>query len=191
MLEPENIYHLYNRANGSENLFREEKNYSFFLERYFRYIDPIAETFAYCLMPNHFHVMVRIRKSEEIIINLSRLPSSNENLAGLVSKQFGNLFNSYAKAYNKMYKRNGSLFQRPFKCKKVEHSSYFTQLILYIHNNPIKHGFVKTAMDWPHSSIHQFLQPNNKTESGAKLNKIEVIDWFGDIHQFKIIHNLK
>ena len=60
-LEPENYYHIYNRANGSEKLFLNEGNYLYFLQKYNFYISPIADTFAYCLMPNHFHFLVRVK----------------------------------------------------------------------------------------------------------------------------------
>ncbi|MCK5209465.1 MAG: hypothetical protein KAQ79_15630, partial [Cyclobacteriaceae bacterium] len=53
-------YHIYNHANGDDNIFREQDNYRFFLEKYVKYINPVADTFAYCLMRNHFHLMVRI-----------------------------------------------------------------------------------------------------------------------------------
>jgi len=184
MLAPEDVYHIYNCANGTENLFREERNYHFFLEKYFKYAHPIAETFAYCLMPNHFHIMVRIRSEEDL--------TGFENLSGLAIKKFGNLFNSYAKAYNKTYNRRGSLFMRPFKKKKVKNEAYFTRLILYIHNNPVKHGFVKNMWDWPYSSLHLFAADNKAIRFGSKfkelLNRKEVIDWFGGLQEFRAMH---
>lgn len=61
-LLPERMYHIWTHANGSEDLFRSEENYQYFLKRYAKYIHPIADTFAYCLMPNHLHFMVRIKK---------------------------------------------------------------------------------------------------------------------------------
>ena len=67
ILEPERVFHIFTHANGSENLFREEGNYRYFLKKYAEHIYPVAETFAYCLMPNHLHLMVRIRKEEEIL----------------------------------------------------------------------------------------------------------------------------
>lgn len=66
-LYPEKVYHIYNHANGNENLFRNPANYSYFLEKYSEYIYPIAETYAYCLMPNHFHLMIKVRSENEII----------------------------------------------------------------------------------------------------------------------------
>ena len=186
-LRPETVYHVYNHANGSENLFRTEDNYRYFLHKYATYIHPIAETYAYCLMPNHFHVMIKVRDEQTLIeyftnykeeetkqlsstLNLTGLT----NLSGLVSKQFSNLFNAYSKAYNKKYERRGSLFERPFKRKAIANDQYFTQLIAYIHLNPIKHGFCNNLFDWPHSSIHSYL---SKKES--KLNKSYLEEWFG------------
>lgn len=189
MLEPSSVYHIYNCANGEENLFREEKNYIFFLEKYFQYIFPVAETYAYCLLKNHFHAMVRIREEEEL---LKRNLSGFQNLTGFVSKQFSNFFNAYAKAFNKEYGRRGSLFQRPFKKKEITSDAYFTQLVLYIHNNPVKHGFVKNLYEWPHSSIHLY-QSYNPDLTGllnlsGLVNTKEVIDWFGGIEWFRKSH---
>ena len=70
-LQPDTSYHIFNHANGFENIFRHEANYYFFLEKYWKYIGPIAETYAWCLMPNHFHLVVRIRKREVLINNFS------------------------------------------------------------------------------------------------------------------------
>ena len=67
MLIFEKCYHIYNYANGNENLFREQKNYEYFLEKYKQHINPIAETIAWCLMPNHFHLLVKIKTEEEIV----------------------------------------------------------------------------------------------------------------------------
>lgn len=58
-------YHIYNRGNNQENLFREERNYRYFLKLYASYIEPIADTYAYCLLRNHFHLLVRIKTVEE------------------------------------------------------------------------------------------------------------------------------
>jgi REP element-mobilizing transposase RayT len=64
--EERSVYHIYNRANGEANVFRESKNYDFFLQKYYKYVQPVAETYAFCLMPNHFHMMIRVRSVEEL-----------------------------------------------------------------------------------------------------------------------------
>src|SRR5699024_7832798 len=70
MLTFETYYHIYNHANGTENLFREKKNYAFFLKKYQQHIAPIAETYAWCLMPNHFHLLIKMRSEQEIAAEL-------------------------------------------------------------------------------------------------------------------------
>jgi len=77
-LKPDTTYHIFNHANGFENVFTEEDNFRYFLERYQVYISPIAETYAYCLMPNHFHLVVRIRK-REVIEEIIRNRNSTSN----------------------------------------------------------------------------------------------------------------
>lgn len=180
LLLPETVYHVYNHANGSENLFRSEENYHYFLRKYAEYIYPVADTYAYCLMPNHFHLMVRIRSEEEVLKFLKlKQPTSDltgfQNLSGLISQQFSHFFNAYTKAYNKLYERRGSLFERPFKRKAITDDQYFTQLIAYIHLNPVKHGFCKDLLDWKHSSIHGYL-----SSKATKLNRDYLEKWFGN-----------
>ena len=85
LLQPDTSYHIFNNANGFENVFREAENYRYFLEKYRLYISLIAETYAYCLMPNHFHLVVRIRKRnviEQLILNSSNSKNnSNSNFS--------------------------------------------------------------------------------------------------------------
>jgi len=106
-----------------------------------------------------------------------------KNLSGLISQQFSNLFNAYTKAFNKKYDRKDSLFTRHFKCKAVESDRYFTQLIVYIHHNPVHHGFVKHILDWSHSSIHAYVWGKP-----SKLNRQYLLDWVGDKVQLLLLH---
>lgn len=79
-LQPDSSYHIFNHANGFENIFRHEANYYYFLEKYRKYISPIAETYAYCLMPNHFHLVIRIRK-RSVVEELIRNKNSNKSFS--------------------------------------------------------------------------------------------------------------
>ncbi len=65
-LEYNCYYHIFNRGNNRENIFKEERNYRYFLKLYAKYIEPVADTFAYCLLPNHFHLLVRTKTVEEL-----------------------------------------------------------------------------------------------------------------------------
>jgi REP element-mobilizing transposase RayT len=139
-------------------------------------------------MPNHFHLMIKIR-SEKVVLEFLKLKQPTldltgfQNLSGLISQQFSHFFNAYTKAYNKLYERRGSLFERPFKRKAITDDKYFTKLIAYIHLNPIKHGFCKDMLDWKHSSIHNYL--SNKA---TKLNRDYLEKWFGDRKQILKFH---
>lgn len=164
------IYHIYSRAIGAEKLFIENENYLFFLKKYENYLDPYFETLAFCLIPNHFHLLIRVKEN-----------CQNDQ----VIKAFGDFLNSYTKSLNKSYTRNGGLFQRKFKRKKVESNSYYTRLILYIHLNPIKHGLRTEPTDWQFSSYNSFL-----SSKPSKIRRDEVLDWFGDLEEFKKVHNL-
>ena len=136
-------YHLVNDAVGIENLFRSEDNYRYFLSRYAAYMPSVCSTLCYCLMPNHIHFLIQVH-SEEILL---RHKKYNGDIHKLVMQQWSNLLNSYAKAYNKKYKRKGALWLDYTKRFKVANDSYLTAAIHYIHNNPLKHGFTKKLED--------------------------------------------
>ncbi len=175
-LLPDHHYHIYNHANGNDNLFKVEANYYFFIEKYVKYILPIADTFAYCLLPNHFHFFIRIHSNSPVFEN-------SEDISEYCSQQFSNLFNGYTQAYNKRYERKGSLFIPRFRRKSVNTPDYFIQLIKYIHLNPVHHGFVMQPDDWKFSSYHSYLF--NKT---SKVNYKEGLEWFGDRNNFMNVH---
>ncbi|WP_074419544.1 transposase [Hydrotalea sp. AMD] len=149
-LLPGRYYHIYNHANGDDNLFREAENYRFFLQQYYKHIDAVADTLAWCLMPNHFHLLVKIKNEEALLQTFPKF----ETLEKLLSKKFSNLFSSYTQAFNKVYQRRGSLFIKNFKRKEITSAQYLQTLVLYIHLNPVKHSFTKETTEWPWSSYH-------------------------------------
>ncbi len=174
-------YHIYNHANGKENLFINEGNYSFFLKRYIHFISPIADTFAYCLMPNHFHFVIQIKSVQELQ-ELQGFDKYNE-VAKYCSKQFSKLFSSYTQALNKQQSRRGSLFAQNFERKEVSNKTYFMNLIHYVHFNPVYHGFVDDLRDWPHSSFASY-----SSSKASFLKREEVIGWYKDKKAFFDFH---
>ena len=194
-LEPDNYYHIYNHANGKENLFVNEGNFDFFLQRYAHHINPVADTYAYCLMPNHFHLAVRIKSAGELrnlqgFKNLEGLDLvegldliGGFDVEGFVSQQFSNLFNSYSKAFNKQQNRKGSLFNPRFDRKHIDSLDYFKHVIHNIHFNPVHHGFVEDLREWKHSSYEAFF-----SDSATKLNRNEVIGWFDSKEDYIAFH---
>jgi putative transposase len=158
-LEPDKYYHVYNHANGNEKIFREEKNYRFFLFKFQHHIVPIADVLAYCLIPNHFHFLLRTRSEREI--RASELFQSSKTLEKFVSKEntsdqisyfysktFSNFFSSYTQSFNKLYKRKGSLLYKNFRRKEIDSDYYFQKLVNYIHFNPVIHGLIEQPSEW-------------------------------------------
>jgi putative transposase len=73
-------YHIYNRGNNRENIFIQERNYDYFMRLYEKHISPIADTYAYCLLRNHFHVSLRTKSEEEILEHQKTLKVSKKTL---------------------------------------------------------------------------------------------------------------
>ncbi len=178
-------FHVYNRGNNREVIFKEPENYYYFLSLWKKYVEPIAETFCYNLLPNHYHFFIRVR---ETILPASKLKSDEINnkpekddtlTPQMIAKQFSNLFNAYAKAINKRYNRVGSLFQERFRRKEITNIQYFTSLIGYIITNAVKHGLAKRAEEYRYGAYHAIV-----SEKATLLLRNEVIEWFGGRQQF-------
>lgn len=189
-LEHERYYHIYNRGINGENLFCNNSNYKHFLRLYSEHIEPVAETFAWVLMKNHFHLLVRIFAEDEIDFMKPKEKKKN-NVYPIKKKynptqQFGNLFNAYAKAFNKLNNRTGGLFETPFERIPVTDERYFKQLIFYIHNNPVHHGFCETMADYPWSSYLTIVSLNP-----TRLKCDKVIGWFNSKSEFIEFHRQK
>ncbi|MEL7002148.1 MAG: hypothetical protein AAFN93_05350 [Bacteroidota bacterium] len=172
-LNPDTYFHIFNRGINGDKVFFEEKSYSYFLKQYAKYVNPFVDTFAYCLLSNHFHFLIRVRSAEELDTAVKK--NLDKPHCWHVSNGFSSWLQSYTRAVNKMYNRTGSLFESPFKRIQVVDDAHFTQLISYIHQNPQKHGLVKDYREYPHSSYHAHLLEYKS----SKLRRAEVLEWFG------------
>ena len=188
-LEYDSYCHIYNRGINSCDLFDNEQNYELFLRKYFEYIESVAETFAWCLMKNHFHLLVKILPENEIkfIKTKENEPRSfNEKKKYNPTKQFSHVFNSYTKNYNVQNNRTGGLFETPFRRIKIEDDSYLKNLIYYIHHNPVKHGFTDEMYDYPWSSYLSIISVNP-----SKLKSEKIIGLFNSKSEFIEFHKNK
>ena len=136
--ESDNFYHLYNRGNNRQNIFFERENYLHFLRLIRRHlISESVEILAYCLMPNHYHLLVYLK-------------------ADSLSQGMKSLSLAYTKGMNARYKRVGVLFQGRFCSIQVDRTTYLMRLVRYIHLNPVKHGLVAHPEDWEFSSYQEY-----------------------------------
>ena len=182
-LVPGNTYHIYNRAISNERLFISDSHYRYFLQKFTKYIQPIAETICYCLMPNHFHFLVKIREVNELSAFITKAIKQSRTLENVLSKEFSNLFNTYAQAFNKEQKRKGSLFMKNYNRLLITDDLYIQKLILYIHHNPVESKIVNHLDEWKFSSYRLL----SKGYQGSNC-KISAIDFFEDLENFKFCH---
>jgi REP element-mobilizing transposase RayT len=170
-LETNKYYHVYNRSNNKELLFRNRDNYIHFLSNYRKYLEEYLDTLAYCLMPNHFHFLIYV-KSKEI-----------ETL----KKKFGILLSSYTKAINKAFSRSGSLFQQHSKSKLLSDENNLLTVIAYIHQNPLRKNLVKNIENWEFSSYLDYIGIRN----GTLVNKSFVRKKFNSTEKFRLFSSTK
>jgi putative transposase len=198
------FYHIYNRGNNKENIFFEERNYQHFLNLFDKYLSPYVDVYAYCLMPNHFHFLIRVKMVEQQTFEVSKtsevlpvktLAVSSANIPEAyrgskkltpIEKAFKDFFISYAKGINKALGRTGSLFQSKFKKKEITDNAYFTGIIQYIHANPIKAGLCNAYTDYKYSSYSAIINSGD-----TKVRRQEVLDWFGNREVFIKVHEEK
>jgi putative transposase len=175
------IYHIYNQGNNRQLVFYNHENYIYFLRKLRIHILPFADVLAWCLMPNHFHLMVEVREVE--IDGLGPAFSEGFTQSETLTKErktslnhsIGVLLRSYTRAINVQENRTGSLFRKKTKAiclneingisshwytsfgvtfMKVDIPEYqYLQVCFnYIHQNPVKAGMVAKAEDWEFSS---------------------------------------
>ncbi len=190
----DDTFHIYNHAVGKDCFFREERNYYFFMEKFIKWILPVINVLAYCLVPNHFHFCLRIRSRQELLDyfgdklrhrggkDISRI-KENEILEKLVNEQFSHCFNSFAQAYNHKYSRMGSLFKESFQRKQVTSDDYLRTLICYINNNPVHHRMVEHPAHWKHSSYNELF-----SDQPTIIERKEVIDLFDTLENLEFVH---
>jgi putative transposase len=190
-----NIYHVYNRTNHKERLFLSNENYRFFLQKYNEYLSAYVGTFAWCLLPNHFHLIIRVKdssiirnylsgvNSQELVTTEKAFLKNEISLNDLIVSAFKRFFQSYSLSFNVQYKRQGNLFYKPFKRVEINKEEHFTQAIIYTHANPVKHGITKDLASWRWSSYQSFL-----SNSSTQLLRDEVLEWFGSKKEFERIH---
>jgi REP element-mobilizing transposase RayT len=200
-LEPGLTYHIFNHAVGNDKLFIDDKNYSFFLGKVQQWILPVCDIYAFCLMPNHFHLLLKIKDEselleafEELIIKRLKINLEIDNtvlkkrsyvLSRIISDQFSHCYNSYVQAFNKVYSRSGGLMKEGFQRKHVNSEEYLNDSIIYIHCNPVIAGLVSRPEDWKHSSYHELISNQKKG-----LCSIDIIERFENLENFKYLHHV-
>ncbi|MDA3928948.1 MAG: transposase [Prolixibacteraceae bacterium] len=184
-IEPDKFYHIWNRGNNRDNLFYKQKNYEYFICLYDEYMDKVIETYAFCLLPNHFHLLIRTKAvaSNQQFHQIGE--TAVKSVVNPVSCAFRKLFMAYSQAINIQERRTGSLFRKSFKRLEVNNPKYFAALVQYIHTNPQKHGIIEDFRQYPWSSYQRMIK-----SKPSKLKKDEVIEWFKNKQNYLQYHGL-
>lgn len=154
-------YHLYCSGSPREAIFRLEEDYVSFLDIFRRYVGPIVHLYAYCLLPTHFHLLLRIKEKKKI----EYVYSDCDMLWG----QFANLFNAYTKYVNQAYQRSGDLFAGGIPRQIPRSRELICDLVVYIHQNPQIHGIVSDFRYWPFSSCFAHLRQDRRSMIAKEL----------------------
>ena len=157
-------YHVYNRGAARLPIFREAENYRFLLQLLVDAAQRCSVTIvAYCLLPNHYHWLLR----QDGETPISKVPHR--------------VFGSYTQAYNKRYRRSGTLFESRYKAILVNSDDYLRQLCLYIHANPVRHGLVRAPESWPYSNYPDWIRPS----AGATFHSAFVQQHFSTVEGYR------
>lgn len=195
--EENQFYHVYNHAAGDKNIFISNKDFLDFLGKHHKYLSDVFETLAYCLMPNHFHFIVKVKSHREIM-SFSKNVVSNKSekfqtgetdLNHFILDQYRKYFSSYSLSYNHRNKHRGQLFLKRFKRISIDQETNLKYLICYVHHNPIHHGFEKKYDAWKYSSYS--LNKNQSLRniiSNEKLIMVNGIKYFDGIDDFNSAH---
>ena len=157
-------YHIYNRGANRQPIFRADVNYVFLLRRVKKHATLLdVSVIAYCLMPNHYHFLLRQDGSHTI------------------SAWVQAVFNSYTKAFNKMFDRGGTLFEGPFRAVTVDRDEYLVHLCRYIHLNPVRAKLVQFPEEWPYSNYREWIGQR----AGALQDEAFIREWFPSPQEYR------
>ncbi len=187
--EKDYIYHIYNQGNNRQKIFFNRENYLFFLKKIGLHITPYTDILAWCLMPNHFHLMVLV-KELTVGVALSDADGDNQKMR-TINNSIGIMLRSYTNALNKQRGRSGKLFRKKTKAECINcpngiaptfyntktgtiinisnpEKEYPQVCFNYIHQNPVKAKLVKNKVDWEFSSAIDYYG----MRTGKLINKI-------------------
>ena len=166
---PGHIYHVYNQGNNREPIFYSRGDYILFLKKIRKAFSGNTDILAWCLMPNHFQVLIRIKE----IYELAYIENDRSKKLNPINKNIGSALSSYTQNLNKKMDRTGSLFRKRTKAKSLSllraEDNYGINCYLYIHQNPVRAGLVRKLEDWEFSSFRDYAGLRKGNSCNKKL----------------------
>lgn len=158
------IYHIYNRGVNKEKVYYSKQNCEYFLYKMGYHFRDKTSVLAYCLLPNHFHILIKV------------------TLSVFIQHGIRPFFIAYTLAVNKEHNRVGPLFQGHYQSNLIDSDEYLLDCVRYIHLIPVKAGLVATPQEWDYSSYRNYLL---KTENSMVLTKW-IFDYFDSLQEFRL-----
>lgn len=149
------VYHILNRANGREQIFKKEKDYEAFMKILMEAKEKYPmRILSFCIMPNHWHFVL--------------YPKAGEDLSNFMRW----ITHTHTQRYHSHYKSigYGHIYQGRYKSFPIEKDNHFLQVCRYIERNPLRAKLVKKAQNWKWSSLWI-------RENGTKKQKSLLSDW--------------
>ncbi|MEP0822442.1 MAG: transposase [Ignavibacterium sp.] len=141
-------YHFYNRGAHRMQLFLHQWDYDYCTSLLHKYTKKYSVSLlAYCLMPNHYHLI------------LAQQPT------GSITRCIQSLFNAYVQGFNKLHRHSGTLFQGTARHRHIDSDEYAVHVVRYVHLNPVRAGIVNRAEDWRHSDCIDWISDSGPHES--------------------------
>jgi len=179
IFEKGHLYHIYNQGNNHDKLYYNRQDYLLFMKKIRKYIIPYADILAWCLMPNHFHLMVQII-STEITIKHKESTDCKNSKKRTLNSSIAIMLRSYTRIIDQEQERVGSLFRQKTKAVCLDPADGFAPVwyklsgltklnyqfpefrypqicFNYIHNNPVDSRLVKDISSWEFSSAPEIL----------------------------------
>lgn len=182
-----NYYHIYNRGINKGEIFFQQKNYHYFLSLLKQYLSNNLEVLAYCLLPNHFHLLLKL--PETITIPATKKSPQKElvqenEVGEFISEQFRRMLISFSQAINRQEHRTGGLFVRNFKRILIEDDEHLKYLFFYIHYNPEKHGICNDFKNYRFSSYKAY-----RSDDFSEISREFGLELFDGKEYFLDYHN--
>ncbi|HEY9166647.1 MAG TPA: transposase [Candidatus Kryptonia bacterium] len=164
--QDEKYYHVYNRGANRQNIFIGPASYDSCLRLLKKYLSNYGVSImSYCLMPNHYHLLLR------------------QNVRGSISGFLQTVFNAYTQAINLSTGHSGTLFQGRAKGLEIISDEYAVRLCRYIHYNPVAAGLVSKPEDWEYSDYSVWLGIREPVLSDLRLRDV----YYRDPREYKTL----
>ncbi len=191
-------YHLVFKCHGDLLLFKTDDNKHYFLRRFTFFLSLYIDCWAWCLLNNHAHMIVKVRSASEIETAINALPEADKTVSmkkwvtqidnercfnEVMERQVGRFMVSYTNSYNKFFNRTGGLFQSPFRRSMIQDESHLQQAIIYVHANTQRHSLIRDFRNHKFSSYHEIVLGKS-----SLVNVSRVLEFLGGKEKFIELH---